>query len=177
VGNFVKHAANKVKEGFQHAAGKIKQGFQKVGNFVKHVANKVKDGIRHAASKVKEGFQKFGEKIKYAAGKVKEGFVKAGHWIKDNAGKVAKFGLKIWSTGVGLLGRVAGFIPGVGKVIGKAIGGISKLGNFISDKIPGQLTGALARGSDVLNKINNPFSKYIPSITQCLGFGFGTTLT
>jgi len=149
VGNFVKNAA-----------GKVKEGFQKVG-----------DGIRHVAGKVKEGFQKFGEKVKYAAGKVKDGFVKAGHWIKDNAGKVAKFGLKVWSTAVSAVGHVAGFIPipGLGKAIGKVIGGVAKAANWVSDQIHADLGPTLNKVTSVMDKIRNPGSEYIPSITQCLG--------
>jgi hypothetical protein len=137
----------------------MKEGFQKVGNFVKH-----------AAGKVKEGFQKFG-------GKVKEGFAKAGHWLKDNAGKVAKFGLKVWSTATSLVGRVAGFIPGVGKLVGKAISGISKGVDIASSKIPGELGGGFNKAMGIMDKIQHPIGEYTPSITQCLGFGIGTTLT
>lgn len=154
MGNFVKNAANKVKEGIQHVAGKVKGAFQKVGNFVKNAANKVKEGIQHVAGKVKEGFQK------------------AGKWIKDNAGKVAKFGLKIWSTATSLVGRVAGFIPGVGKLVGKAIGGISKAADIVAEKIPVDLGDKLNKGMKVMSAIQNPFGEYPPSITQRLSFNF-----
>ena len=77
---------------------------------------------------------------------------KVGDFVKHTAAKVVKFGLKVASGVQQLAGTVAGFIPGVGKPIGKALQAESKVTGAISDKIHANLGKKLDKGVNVINK-------------------------
>ena len=81
--------------------------------------------------------------------------------MKTTGAQAAKFGLKIVQTGGEALGKAAAFVPGVGKPIGKALEGISKVAGVISDKINVKLPSKLQKGMDVMNKANE-IMEFIP---------------
>jgi hypothetical protein len=112
---------------------KIKGAFQKAGSAIKNVAKKVGNGVKTAAKKV-------------------------GNFVKTTGAKVAKVGLKVLSTAQSIGAKVAGFIPGVGKPIGKALKGASAVTNAISNKIPAKLGSKLDKGMKVMDTIRNPMS-------------------
>ena len=60
-----------------------------------------------------------------------------------------------------VVGKVAGFIPGIGKPLGKAIEGVSKVAGVVSDRIHVKLPAKLQKGMDVMNKADKIMS-YIP---------------
>lgn len=81
--------------------------------------------------------------------------------MKKNIGKIAKFGLKVIATTTEVIGKVAGFVPGL-KPLGKVAEGVAKVTDFASDKIPGgNLGGSLEKGMDVMNKAEEIMG-YIP---------------
>jgi hypothetical protein len=84
---------------------------------------------------------------------------KVGNFVKKNGAKIAKFGLKVYATATKTAGRVASFIPGVGKPISRALSGVSKVANFASDKIHADLDKKLTTGMNVMDKIQNPVGK------------------
>jgi hypothetical protein len=86
---------------------------------------------------------------------------KVGHFIKTTGAVVAKFGLKIISTAQKIASKVVSFIPGVGKVIGKAMEGASAATNAISNRIHVKLPGRLQKGMNTMNKIQK-ISGYVP---------------
>jgi len=156
---------SKVKEGFQKFGSKVKEGFQKAGGAIKKGFQKVKEGFQKAGSAIKHGFQKVGSAIKSVAQKVGNGIKtavkKVGHFIKTTGAKIAKFGLKVVESVGHVVGKVVGFIPGIGKPLGRAIEGVSKVAGVVSDRIHVQLPGKLQKGMDVMNKADKIMS-YIP---------------
>ena len=77
---------------------------------------------------------------------------KVGTFIKHTAAKVAKFGLKVISTVTKAVGKVVSFIPGVGKPIGQALEGVSKVTGLVSDKIHAKLSPGLQKAVNGMNK-------------------------
>ena len=61
------------------------------------------------------------------------------------------------------MGRIASFIPGIGKPISKALGAVSKVANVASDAIHVSLGKKLDKGISVMNKIQNPVCASIHS--------------
>ena len=72
--------------------------------------------------------------------------------MKTTGAKVAKFGLKVVESVGEAAGKVASFIPGVGKPIDRAIEGVSKLAGVASDHIHVKLSKKLQKGMNVMNK-------------------------
>jgi len=148
---------------------KIKKAFQKVGSAIKHVAQKVGSGIKAAAQKVGSGIkaaaQKVGSGIKKVAQKVGSGVRtaanKVGKFMKTTGAKVAKFGLKVVESVGTLVGKVAGYIPAIGKPIDRAIEGVSKVAGVVSDHIHAKLSSKLQKGMNVMNKADTVMG-YIP---------------
>jgi len=151
VGSKIKHAfqkfGQKVKSGFKKAGAAIKSGFQKFGQ-------KVKTGFQKAGTAIKKGFQKVGNGIKTAAKKV-------WHFVKTTGAKIAKFGLKVVESVGEVVGKVASFIPGIGKPIQQAIHGVSKVAGVISDHIHAKLSKKLEKGMKIMNKADQIMG-YIP---------------
>jgi hypothetical protein len=136
----------------------IKKLFHKIGSGIKHVAEKIGHGIKKAAQAVGHGIKKAAQKV----GKgIKTAAKKVGGFVKHTLGKVAKFGLKIVSVAQELAGKVVGFIPGIGKPLGKVLEGASKVTGFISDKIHANLGKKLEKGMKVMNKADKVMG-YIP---------------
>jgi hypothetical protein len=157
----------------QKAGAAIKKGFQKVGQGIKKgasfppithfseadhypqlVAQKVGNGIKTGKYYISSpnDLSPFSDSSQSAAKKV-------GHFVKTTGAKIAKFGLKVYATATKIAGRVASFIPGIGKPISKALSGVSKVANFASDKIHANLGSKLEKGISVMNKIQNPVGK------------------
>ena len=86
---------------------------------------------------------------------------KVGHFMKTTGAKIAKFGLKVVQTVGTVIGKVAGFIPEIGKPIEKAIDGVSKAAGMISDKIHVKLGAKLDKGMKVMNTADKVMD-YIP---------------
>jgi hypothetical protein len=84
-----------------------------------------------------------------------------GHFVKTTGAKVAKFGLKVVQSVGEVIGKVASFIPEVGKPIERAIHGVSKAAGAISDHIHAKLSAKLQKGMKVMNKANEIMG-YIP---------------
>jgi hypothetical protein len=84
---------------------------------------------------------------------------KVGEKLKKGFGEVVKFGAKIYATAAKAVGRVANFIPGVGKAISSVANGVSRVANFVSDKIPVKLPAKLQKGVNIMNDIQDPFGK------------------
>jgi hypothetical protein len=74
--------------------------------------------------------------------------------VKTTGAKVAKFGLKVYQSVGTVVGKAAGFIPAIGKPIGKAIEGVSKVAGVVSDRIHAKLSNKLQKGMNVMNKAN-----------------------
>jgi len=176
----IKHAfqslGHKIKSGFQKAGAAIKKGFQKAGSAIKSGFQKVKQGFQKAGSAIKHGFQKAGTAIKHGFQKVghaiktvaqkvgkgiKTAAKKVWHFVKTTGAKIAKFGLKVVQSVGEVVGKVAQFIPAIGKPIQQAIHGVSKVAGVISDHINVKLPGKLQKGMDVMNKANK-IMDYIP---------------
>ena len=81
--------------------------------------------------------------------------------MKTTGAKVAKFGLKVVETAGKAVGKAAGFFPGIGKPIGKAVEGVSKVAGVISDHIKVKLPNKLEKGMNIMNKANQVMD-YIP---------------
>jgi gas vesicle protein len=170
VGNGIKKGFQKVGQGIKHVAKKIGNGIKtaakKVGNGIKHVAKKIGNGIKTAAKKVGNGIKhvakKVGNGIKHVAKKIGHGIKtaakKVGHFVKTTGAKIAKFGLKVLSTAQSVAAKVAGFIPGIGKPIGKALKAASMGTNALSNRIHVSLGSKLDKGMRVMDKIRNPVS-------------------
>ena len=86
---------------------------------------------------------------------------KVWHFVKTTGAKVAKFGLKVVQSVGEVVGKVAQFIPAIGKPIQQAIHGVSKIAGVISDHINVKLPGKLEKGMKVMNKANQ-IMDYIP---------------
>ena len=86
---------------------------------------------------------------------------KVGTFIKHTGAKIAKFALKVAAVATEAVSKVVGWIPAIGKPIGKAMEGVSKLENFASDKIHANLGKKLEKGMKVLNKADKVMG-YIP---------------
>jgi len=171
---------SKIKEAFQNFGKKIKNGFQKAGSAIKHGFQKagsaIKHGFQKAGSAIKHGFQKVGHAIKNVAQKVGKGIKKVaqkvghgikiaaqkvGHFVKTTGAKIAKFGFKVVQSVGEAVGKVASFIPGIGKPIDEAIDGVSKVAGVISDHIHVKLPAKLQTGVNDMNKADK-IMDYIP---------------
>lgn len=86
---------------------------------------------------------------------------KVGHFFKETGAKIAKFGLKVIATVTKVVSKVVGFIPGIGKIAGKAMELVSKGINIASDKIHATLGGKLGKAMAGMNKTNKVVG-YIP---------------
>ena len=86
---------------------------------------------------------------------------KVGNFMKTTGAKVAKFGLKLYQTTAKVVGKAVGFIPVIGKPLGKVIEGASKVAGVISDHIKVKLPGQLEKGVNVMNKVNK-ITGFIP---------------
>ena len=73
-------------------------------------------------------------------------------FVKTTGAKVAKFGLKVVESVGEVVGKVASFIPGIGKPIQQAIHGVSKVAGVISDHIHVKLSKKLEKGMKIMNK-------------------------
>ena len=96
---------------------------------------------------------------------------KVGKFMKTTGAKIAKFGLKVVESVGEVVGKVAGFIPGIGKPIDRAIEGISKVAGVISDHIHVKLPGKLQKGMDIMNKADTIMG-YIPRRREFLDEDF-----
>jgi len=173
LGHAIKSAAQKVGSGIKKAAqkvgGGIKKVAQKVGSGIKKAAQKVGAGIKKVAQKVGSGIkkvaQKVGSGIKKAAQKVGSGIKtaakKVGQFMKTTGAKIAKFGLQVVDTVGTAVGKVASFIPDVGKPLERAIVGVSKVAGVVSDKIHTNLSPKLQKGMNVMKKADKIMG-YIP---------------
>jgi hypothetical protein len=132
------------------------------------MGRKIKEDFKNFGEKVKNGFGKVKEAFQHAGQKMKEGFVKAGNWIKDNAAKVGKVALKAVSAVVSVAGRVISFVPGIGKVVGKAVQYAAKGISYGADKIKANLGDKLEKGMKVMSAIVDPGSEYIREYLYCL---------
>ena len=81
--------------------------------------------------------------------------------MKTTGAKIAKFGLKVVESVGEVVGKVAGFIPVIGKPLDRAIEGVSKVAGVISDHIHVKLPSKLQKGMDVMNKADQIMG-YIP---------------
>jgi hypothetical protein len=81
--------------------------------------------------------------------------------VKTTGAKIAKFGLKVYESATAVVAKVAGFIPAIGKPLGKAIEGASKVAGVISDHIHAKLSAKLEKGMKIMNKANKIMG-YIP---------------
>jgi hypothetical protein len=81
--------------------------------------------------------------------------------MNTTGAKVAKFGLKVYQSYTAVLGKVAGFIPAIGKPLGKVIAGVSKVAGVISDHIHAKPPDKLEKGMSVMNTANTIMS-FIP---------------
>jgi hypothetical protein len=155
-GAAIKHGfqkfGEKVKSGFQKAGAAIKSGFQKFGAKVKSgfqtAGRAIKSGFQKAGRAIKSGFQKVGKGIVYAAKKV-------GKFLKTTGLKIVKFATKVVEVAEQAIGKAVSFIPVIGKPLGKALEGASKVWGVISDHIPAKLTGKLEKGVKVMDKIHD----------------------
>jgi len=162
VGSKIRAAFSRLWHGIKHVAQKIGSGIkrvaQKIGSGIKRVAQKIGSGIKRVAQKIGSGIkrvaQKIGSGIKTAAKRV-------GTFIKNTGAKIAKFGLKVISAVTEVAAKVVGFIPGIGKPIGKAMEGVSEVENFVSDKIHANLGSKLEKGMNVIDKAKKIMG-YIP---------------
>ena len=77
---------------------------------------------------------------------------KVGDFAKTTGAKIAKFGLKVYSTATQVAAKVAGFIPEIGTGVGKVLSGVSKAAGVVSDKIHANLGSKLEKGMNVMNK-------------------------
>ena len=79
----------------------------------------------------------------------RSGFQKVGHFFKETGKKIAKVALKVAAIATKVVSKVVGFIPGVGKVLGKAMSagskGLDAASNAIKCKIGGKLGTAMHR--------------------------------
>jgi len=166
-GAAIKHGfqkfGEKVKSGFQKFGAKVKSGFQKAGAAIKSgfqkFGAKVKSGFQTAGRAIKSGFQKAGAAIKTGFQKVGKGIVyaakKVGKFIKTTGLKIIKFGTKIVQVAEQAIGKVVSFIPVIGKPLGKALEGASKVWGVVSDHIPVKLSGKLEKGVKVMDHIHD----------------------
>ena len=81
--------------------------------------------------------------------------------MKTTGAKIAKFGLKVVQSVDEVAGKVVGFIPGIGKPLGKVIEAEGKVAGFVSDHIHVKLPGKLQKGMNVMNKADKIID-YIP---------------
>lgn len=86
---------------------------------------------------------------------------KVGHFIKTTGAKIAKVGLKIWSTATKALSKVAQFIPVIGKPLSKAMDGASAVENKVSDSIHVKLGKKLDKAMHRMDK-GQKVMGYIP---------------
>lgn len=72
-----------------------------------------------------------------------------------------KVGLKIWSTITKVASKVVGFIPVIGKAVGRVMDGAAEVANKISDKIRIHIGGKLGTAMDHMSKAQKNLG-YIP---------------
>ncbi|KAF9479851.1 hypothetical protein BDN70DRAFT_660247 [Pholiota conissans] len=160
---------SKIKKAFKKIGHGIKHAFQKVGKGIKKVAKKVGSGIKKVAKKVGGGIKKVAKKvgrgIKKVAKKVGHGIKtaakKVGHFVKTTGAKIAKVGLKVWSTAQKLASKVVQFIPVVGKPLSKVLDGASAVTNAASNAIHAKIGGKLGKAMKVMDKTRK-IAGYIP---------------
>lgn len=74
---------------------------------------------------------------------------KVGHFFKETGKKIAKVALKVAAVATKAVSKVVGFIPGIGKVAGKAMEvgskGLNSASNAIKCKVGGKLGTAMHR--------------------------------
>jgi hypothetical protein len=104
-------------------------------------------------------------KIRGAFHKVKEGLSHAvhavGHFIKTTGAKIAKVGLKIVATAQKIAAKVVGWLPGIGKPLGKIMEGESEGLNKASDAIHAHIGGKLGQAMHRMDKAQKVVG-YIP---------------
>ena len=86
---------------------------------------------------------------------------KVGHFIKTTGAKIAKVGLKIWSTATKAISKVAQFIPVIGKPLSKAMDGAATVENKVSDSIHVKLGKKLDKAMHRMDK-GQKVMGYIP---------------
>ncbi|KAF5324281.1 hypothetical protein D9619_011214 [Psilocybe cf. subviscida] len=106
------------------------------------------------AAKIRGAFHKVGEGIKHAAQKV-------GHFVKTTGAKIAKVGLKIVATAQKIASKAVGWLPGIGKPLGKIMEGESKGLNKASDAIHAHIGGKLGQAMHRMDKAQKVVG-YIP---------------
>jgi hypothetical protein len=73
-------------------------------------------------------------------------------FVKTTGAKVVKFGLKVYQSLLTVGAKVVGFIPGIGKPLGKIIDGAAKVVGVVGNKIHATLSHPLQTGMKVMNK-------------------------
>jgi hypothetical protein len=96
--------------------------------------------------------------------------VKVEHFAKTTGAKIAKVGLKLYSTGLHFVAKFAKFIPGIGTGVGKAIDGASIAANKASDAIHVKLPKFAQKGMNALDKAQEYSS--LPKKAGAAGFLF-----
>ena len=91
--------------------------------------------------------------------------------MKTTGAKIAKFGLKVVQSVDEVAGKVVGFIPGIGKPLGKVIEAEGKVAGMISDHIHVKLPGNLQKGMNIMNKADK-IMDYIPRRREFLEEAF-----
>jgi len=113
----------KVKQNFEKAGSANRQGFKTVGRVIKHEVQMVGKGIKKVVKKVV-------------------------NFVKTTGAKIVKFGLKVAES----VAKVVGFIPGIGKPLGKVMDGVSKVARIIGNKIHPVLSHPLKTGMKFMEK-------------------------
>ncbi|KAF9481090.1 hypothetical protein BDN70DRAFT_931204 [Pholiota conissans] len=103
---------------------------------------------------IKKVAQKIGHAFKSAAKKV-------GHFVKTTGAKIAKVGLKAWSTAQRVASKAAQFIPVVGKPLSKILDGASAATNAASNAIHAKMGGKLGKAMNGMNKARK-IAGYVP---------------
>jgi len=106
------------------------------------------------AAKIRHAFHKVGEGISHAVHAV-------GHFIKTTGAKIAKVGLKIVATVQKVAAKVVGWLPGIGKPLGKIMEGESEGLNKASDAIHAHIGGKLGQAMHRMDKAQKIVG-YIP---------------
>ncbi|KJA15299.1 hypothetical protein HYPSUDRAFT_220112 [Hypholoma sublateritium FD-334 SS-4] len=111
------------------------------------LGTRIKEGIKHV-------FHRIGEGVKTAVQKV-------GHFVHTTGAKIAKVGLKIWSTATKALSKVAQFIPVIGKPLSKAMDAAGTIENKASNAIHANLGKGLNKAMHRMDK-GQKVMGYIP---------------
>lgn len=83
------------------------------------------------------------------------------HFIKTTGAKVVKFGLKVAQSLLTVGAKVLGFIPGVGKPLGKIVDGAAKVVGVVGDHIHATLSHHLQTGMKVMRKALGVMGKIV----------------